>query len=122
MSDDYNPFSPDDMKARFQEIMKRRHEETGDWYYDSPTFGKLGPYKSEADARDAAEKELGLIQWIAEHELAIFGAIMFGGLTYMVAKNPEKTHHILNSVTTMISETTKGVGEIVKGVGEVVPG
>jgi len=92
------------------------------YYYDSPLFGRRGPYKTEADARKDAEAELGYYKWISEHEIGLASAVMFGGIMYMSLKHPDKMAPVLQSLTSLISESVKGTGEIIKGIGEVVPG
>ena len=40
------------------------------YYYDSPFFGKRGPYKTAELAKADAEKELEIIKWFDNHEMA----------------------------------------------------
>ena len=82
----------------------------------------MGPYATSEEALAAAQKEYDAIKWISEHEMAIAGSLLFGGVMYMSMKHPAEMSGVLHAMTSLISESVKGTGEVIRGVGEIIPG
>lgn len=92
------------------------------YYYDSPVFGKMGPFNTSEEAQAASDREFSALKFIAQHEMAIVGSVAVFGLMAITLRHPKEMQGILSALTGLVGATVKGTGEIVKGVGEVIPG